>query len=57
MLDDRDFSMIEKPIIISPYSVAMPRPGDPAYLARIDTALKMMKDDGTLKKLSRRWFE
>ncbi|MBN2224236.1 MAG: transporter substrate-binding domain-containing protein [Deltaproteobacteria bacterium] len=57
MLDDRDFVMTEKPMVISPYSAAMPRPGDPAYLKGIDNVLKSMKDDGTLKKFSRRWFE
>ncbi len=57
VLDDRDFVMIEKPIIISPYSAAMPRPGAPEYIKGIDNALKSMKDDGTLKKISRRWFE
>ncbi len=57
VLDDSDFVMIEKPVIISPYSAAMPRPGDPAFLKGIDNVLKSMKDDGTLKKISRRWFE
>jgi basic membrane protein A len=57
MLNDRDFVITEKPMVISPYSAAMPRPGDPAYLKGIDNVLKSMKDDGTLKKFSRRWFE
>jgi ABC-type amino acid transport substrate-binding protein len=49
--------MIKKPVLISPYAVAMPKPGDPAFLADIDRVLKSMKDDGTLKKMARRWFE
>lgn len=57
ILDEDDFVMIEKPIVISAYSVAMPRPGDPVFLKLIDRALKSMGDDGTLKKFSRRWFE
>ncbi len=44
-------------MIISPYSVAMPRPGDHVFLGEIDATLKSMKDDGTLKKISRRWLE
>jgi basic membrane protein A len=56
-LEDEDLIIIEKPVVISPYSVAMPRPGDPAFLREIDTTLKAMKDDGTLRKMSRRWLE
>jgi basic membrane lipoprotein Med (substrate-binding protein (PBP1-ABC) superfamily)/ABC-type amino acid transport substrate-binding protein len=56
-LDDKDFAVLEKPIVISAYSVGMPRPGDPAFIGAVDKALKAMKDDGTIKKLSRRWFE
>jgi len=57
VLNHKDFVMIEKPMVISAYGVAMPRPGAPAFLKLIDSALKSMQDDGTLKKLSRRWFE
>lgn len=57
LLDEDDFVMIGKPVIISAYGVAMPRPGDPAFIATIDRALKSMEDDGTLGKLSRRWLE
>jgi basic membrane protein A and related proteins len=57
VLNDKNFVIIEKPVIISAYSVAMPRPGDPAFIGTIDKALKSMEDDGTLRKLSRRWFE
>ncbi len=49
--------MIKKPVLISPYAVAMPKPGDPAFLADIDGILKSMKDDGTLKKIAKRWLE
>jgi ABC-type amino acid transport substrate-binding protein len=57
VLNHKHFVMIEKPVVISAYSAAMPRPGDPAFLKGIDAALKTMKDDGTLRKISRRWFE
>ena len=57
LLDEDDFVMIEKPVVISAYSVAMPRPGNPAFIGMIDKALNSMEDDGTIKKLSRRWFE
>jgi basic membrane protein A len=56
-LRKEDLIMIDKPVLISPYAVAMPRPGDPALLSEIDRALKLMEDDGTIKKISRRWFE
>jgi basic membrane protein A len=57
VLDEDDFIVLGKPVIISAYAVAMPRPGDPVFLEGIDRALKSMKDDGTLGKISRRWLE
>ncbi len=51
-----DLMIVEKPVIISPFAVGMAKPGDKIFLSQIDRILKTMKDDGTLDKLSDKWF-
>ncbi|GEM_PF-1860454 len=55
-LKKQDLIIVEKPVIISPYAVGMAKPGDKIFLARIDRTIKTMKEDGTLEKLSQKWF-
>ena len=55
-LGKEDFMILEKPLIISPYAVAMAKPGDPAFLSEIERALKSMNNDGTLDKLANKWL-
>jgi ABC-type amino acid transport substrate-binding protein len=55
-LKREDLVILEKPVIISPYAVGMAKPGDEIFLAQIDRTIKGMKDDGTLDKLSKKWF-
>ena len=56
-LRKKDFIVIEKPVLISPFSVAMPKPGDEQFLSEIERVLKSMETDGTLEELSDKWFD
>jgi basic membrane protein A len=55
-LSKEDFMILEKPLIISPYAVAMAKPGDEAFLSEIYRALKSIDSDGTLDKLADKWL-
>ncbi|MBN1573076.1 MAG: transporter substrate-binding domain-containing protein [Deltaproteobacteria bacterium] len=55
-LSKYDLMIVEKPVIISPYAVGMAKPGDNIFLAQIDRTIKTMKEDGTLERLSEKWF-
>ena len=55
-LKKEDLKVIDTPVIISPYGVAMPKPGDEAFLAEIERVLENMEADGTLDKIKDRWF-
>ncbi len=47
--------VIGKPAFYEPLSVATDK-GDPEFDAKITAAVQAMKDDGTLKKLSEKWY-
>ena len=55
-LKKEDLRVIESPVFISPYGIAMPKPGDEAFLAEIERVLENMEADGTLDEIRRRWF-
>jgi len=55
-LKKEDLKIIDNPVIISPYCVAMPKPGDDSFLAEIERVLENMEADGTLDKIGDRWF-
>ncbi|MBN1883870.1 MAG: transporter substrate-binding domain-containing protein [Deltaproteobacteria bacterium] len=55
-LKKEDLKTIDTPVFISPYGVAMPKPGDEAFLAEIERVLENMEADGTLEKIREHWF-
>lgn len=51
----KPFRVIGQPLYRIPQSVAI-QPGDPEFSAEIAAVIKQMQDDGTLSKLSKKWF-
>jgi len=55
-LKKEHLKIIDNPVFISPFGVAMPKPGDESFLAEIERVLENMEADGTLEKIGDRWF-
>jgi basic membrane protein A len=55
-LSKEDLIALGKPILISPYAVAMAQPGNHDFLLEVENQIKAMKSDGTLMGLAHKWF-